>query len=627
MTNDVKALLAQLDLDRPGLEKVKAAANDPAVAARELLAYYRSRTGVNHPVSRGDRLTMKGKCAGEQDLRYADDALKHVFVGQPSYPGHFCGDDIDWYTSPVADREWLWQLHRMVFWDAMGRAYWHTGDEKYAREWCLQFADWARKNPHDAQHAYAWRSIEAGLRGSTWIEVFQRFLDSPAFTPDILVTFLDSLSEHARFLQATYTQKSNWGLIEAQGLAFIAMVFPEFKDADAWRAEAIRRLVAEIDGQVYPDGMQRELSLDYHIGCIYWFLRPYELAVTNGRKQEFPAGYNRRIEQMSAVIMQLAFPDATTPQFGDGWTGKAGKLESPLRRFAAPFHRKDLLYVASGGKEGTPPAATAYALEQSGLYSLRSSWDTNAICLVLKCGPDGGWHSHPDNGTFELYAGGRHLMPDSGCYIYSGDDQGRRWFRQTAVHQTLTLDGRDSAYAPRLLLWKPGTSLDTLVVENASYPDLTHRRAVLFVRKRFFVLVDEALGKAVGNLDLHFQVAPGKLVCNDKTFTARTDFADGWNVLVRAAPQAGLALKQEEGQVSFVYASKEPRPGFSFGVRKQTEDAVARFVTVVVPYDGAAPDVSAQLVGQPPAGAAKIELDVTVDGRTERIGYDLSARP
>ena len=77
------------------------------------------------------------------------------------------------------------------------------------------------------------------------------------------------------------------------------------------------------------------------------------------------------------------------------------------------------------------PENTAFALDKSGLYSMRSSWDKNAICLVLKCGPDGGGHCQPDNGTFELYAGGRHLMPDAGCYIYSGDPENRAWFRQT----------------------------------------------------------------------------------------------------------------------------------------------------------------------------------------------------
>jgi hypothetical protein len=151
--------------------------------------------------------------------------------------------------------------------------------------------------------------------------------------------------------------------------------------------------------------------------------------------------------------------------------------------WAQKFDRDDFLFFATDGKKGKKPDSTAYALPQSGLYSMRSDWDKNAVSLVLKCGPDGGGHSQPDNGTFELYAGGRNLMPDAGSFIYSGDPEGRAWFRQTKVHQTLTLNGENSKYAPKLLLWDPGVKTDILVVENQSYEDLSHRRSVFFVDK------------------------------------------------------------------------------------------------------------------------------------------------
>jgi heparan-sulfate lyase len=615
MTKQVEVLLSRLNLNWPGLEKVK--------AADDLLAYYRSRTSVKHYVDRTDRAKMKGACANERDIRYADDALKHIFVAQPGYPDCFCGDDINWSKSPVADEEWLWQLHRMYFWASMGRMYWHTGDEKYVREWCLQLADWIKKNPRDEKHGYAWRSIEAGIRGCSWTELFQRFLDSPSFTPETLVLFLNSIHEHGSFLATQYTERSNWGLIEARGLEFIAMIFPEFKESDAWRKEAIRRIVREVDNQVRADGFQQELSLHYHMNCVLMFLNSFELADMNGRRQEFPADYLKKMELMCEVIMKLGLPDGSTTQFGDSWSDAPGTTFSTLKRCAELFGRKDFLYVATEGKQGNVPEGTAFALEQSGFYSFRSGWEVNAICLVLKCGPDGKFHCQPDNGTFELYAGGRHLMPDSGSYIYSGDDEGRAWFRQTRVHQTLTLDNKTSAYAPRLLLWKPGADVDVLVVENASYPALTHRRAVFFVQKKLFVLVDEAIGRAMGRLDLHFQLAPGKAVFDKNTFSVRTDFTEGWNVLVQSMEQDGMTLEEEEGQVSFAYTKKEPRPAFSYAMRKNKAEQGARFITIVVPYSGVEPKADVQLVGEPAIGSSRLNLDVRLDGRLVRVGYDL----
>ncbi|MGD0343182.1 MAG: alginate lyase family protein, partial [Bacteroidales bacterium] len=530
----INKLLSRLELNSSGLGKVKAFANDSVKAAGELLNYYRNRDFIKHPIDRRSRAGLLGKCASENDLKVADNALKHVFIGQGAYPPYFCGDDINWGTRPVPDNEWVWQLNRMYFWESMALAYWHTNDEKYAREWCYQLVDWTKKNPNDAQHNYAWRSIEAGIRGHSWTELFQRFLDSPSFTPEVLTTFLNSCYDHADYLMTKYSRGSNWALMEAEGLAFIAITFPEFKDSKKWRDEAIMRLNKEISGQVYPDGHQRELAIGYHMGCIGWFSRTYDLAIMNGQRDAFPETYSKIIEKMCEVPLKLGLPDGTTTQFGDSWSGSPGQIWGSLKNWAKLYTRDDFLYVATEGKEGRKPDSTVFALEKSGFYSMRSGWDKNAICMVLKCGPDGGAHCQPDNGTFELYAGGRHLMPDAGSYIYSGDPENRAWFRQTKVHQTLTLNGKNSAYAPKLLLWKPGKDMDVLVVENVSYPDLIHRRAMLFVNKKYFVIVDEAFGDGTGDIDLHFQLTPGNAIFNNENFQVRSDFPDGWNVLVQS---------------------------------------------------------------------------------------------
>ena len=322
--SDAGVLLSHLDLDAPGLEEVKKAAGNPEAAARKLLAYYRSRDSVKHSVDREQRSAMLGKSASKKNLEVADNALQHIFVGQRNYPPHFCGEDINWNTRPVPDTEWVHQLNRMYFWNDMALAYWHTGDEKYAREWCAQVLDWTKKNPRDNKHNHAWRSIEAGIRGRMWTGLFQRFLDSPSFTPDVLTAFLNSCHDHGSFLMTTYRKGSNWALMEAEGLAFIAITFPEFRDATKWRDEAIRRLNREVKGQIHADGHQRELAIGYHIGAIGWFMRTLDMANMNGQKDAFPPSYLQTIEKMCAVVMKLGLPDGSKTQFGDSWTGKPG---------------------------------------------------------------------------------------------------------------------------------------------------------------------------------------------------------------------------------------------------------------------------------------------------------------
>ncbi|MCB0687950.1 MAG: alginate lyase family protein [Saprospiraceae bacterium] len=618
---DLTLLWSRLDLSTTPLRKVNPKNRQ---AARKLLEYFRTRQNVHHPVKRSVEMSDDQTEVSAADVQMANQALEHVFVGQPAYPPHFCGKDIDWSTNPVADKEWVWQLNRMTFWNAVARVYRQTHEEKYAKAWSEQMIDWVTKNPNDDQHQYAWRSIETGIRGYQWMSLYQYFVDAPSFTPETLVTFLNSCYDHASFLMTKYRTGSNWGLMEAEGLGFIAIMFPEFRDAASWRKESFRRLNAEIDLQVYPDGHQRELAIGYHIGCIHWFDRTYELALMNGYKDAFPPSYSQKIEKMCEVPMKLGLPDGTNVQFGDAWEGSPGQYRDRFLTWSKMYDRPDFLFLATEGREGVPPDSTAYALEESGLYSMRSGWKDDAICLVLKCGPDGGGHCQPDNGTFDLYAGGVNLMPDGGSYIYSGNPEGRAWFRQTKVHQTLTLNNENSDYQPTLKLWKPDETLDVLVVENQSYTGLNHRRAVFFVDKKYFVIVDQANGVDTGWVDLHFQLAPGEAIFDTSHMQVRSALPDSWNVLVSAETKDNLRLEEEEGQVSFKYTIKEPRPAFRF--RKKKVDATpVTFVTLVVPFEKKVPNFSVSGADEILDGN-RILLTIREGTSTRTIGYDLSSQ-
>lgn len=618
--DETEKLLNRLDLSEKGLEKVNQSCENPHKAVRELLIYFRQRQSVNHPVKRVGKFNRPENIADEADFKIANNALQHIFVGQRAYPPHFCGEDIDWNTRPVPDMEWVWQLNRMYFWNSMAEVYAQTGDEKYAREWGEQLIDWTNDNPRNEDHKYAWRSIEAGIRGHSWTDHYRRFIDSPSFTEEVLVALLNSLYDHAEYLMTVYRSGSNWGLMEAEGLAFIGFTFPEFKNAEKWREEAIRRFNREINIQVYPDGHQRELAIGYHLGCIRWFMRTYELAKMNGQETAFSDSYLGRIEKMCEVPMKIGLLDGTNVQFGDAWAGEPGQHKDLFMGWSKLFGRKDFLYLATDGQKGEVPDSTAYALPASGIYSMRSGWDNDEICLVLKCGPDGGGHCQPDNGTFVVYAGGRNLTPDAGSYIYNGDPEGRRWFRQTKVHQTLTLNGENSAYAPKLLLWEPGET-DILVVENQSYENLKHRRSVFFVEKKYFVVVDEAIGNATGNVDIHFQFAPGgDAIFNRVNKSVHTDFKKGWNVHVKSQNPKGLKLAKEEGWVSFEYTKKQTRPAFRYRREKTNENHIVRFVTLVVPYKNEIPELEVIRVEKE---RGKMELEILKDGEKMIFSYQL----
>jgi uncharacterized heparinase superfamily protein len=63
-----------------------------------------------------------------------------------------------------------------------------------------------------------------------------------------------------------------------------------------------------------------------------------------------------------------------------------------------------------------------------------------------------GGHGHNDLLSFELSLDGKGIIVDPGTYLYTGDLAARSWFRGTAAHNTVMVDGEE--LAPLLGHWR-----------------------------------------------------------------------------------------------------------------------------------------------------------------------------
>ena len=180
-------------------------------------------------------------------------------------------------------------------------------------------------------------------------------------------------------------------------------------------------------------------------------------------------------------------------------------------------------------------------------------------------------------------------MNDSGCYLYKSskkeDNDLRDWFRSTKVHQTMTLNLKNIKRIPKFLLWSNSKDLTALAFENKSYENLTHRRTVLFIKKKYFLIYDEALGNAEGDLRIHYQLVPCEYTFDEKDFSVKTDFAKGANLLVKSFPQStGMSMHKEKGLISYKQRQKEKRPAWSYMLKKKAAEKEISFLTALVPY-------------------------------------------
>ena len=621
-----------IDLDRSGMENVKTLHQNgqDAEAAAALLDYYRGRKGI---VTATIRDLSKVKISSEEK-KWADEGLEHTFFVHYGYqPSYNYGEDINWKFWPVKDMELRWQLHRHKWWVPMGQAYKVTKDEKYAVEWTKQYIDWIIKNPYDDPDkenlGFSWRPLEVSDRLRKQPDMFMLFVDSPAFTPEFLTEFLVNYHKHAEHILANYSEHGNHLLFQAQRMIGAGCFFPEFKRAKTWSDSGVGILNREINLQVFEDGGHYELCPHYHLATINIFLEALETADINGLRELFPKNYIDKVESMIMYYGNLCFPDYENPCFSDAKTIHKDEMLRNYRRWSKVFPENEAIkYWATEGKSGKLPEYLSKGYLNTGTFIFRNSWGDDATQMVVKAGPPAFWHNQPDNGTFELWYKGHNLFPDSGAYIYSGDDEimkWRRWFRRTDSHNTITLDNKNIDNTDsKTLLWDAEASTPVLVTENQGYEGFSHRRSIFFVDRKYFVIVDEAHGPASGTVNLNYQMPMGEIIFNTGSMTAATDFKDGSNMILKCFAPENTEMAISDGWHSPAYRTKVERKKISFNTTK-AEGEVTRYITVIVPKDepGDNLKITASFISKAfSQNSLSIQVKVGKD-RKHKLGYEL----
>ncbi|MCK5802670.1 MAG: hypothetical protein KAI66_07555, partial [Lentisphaeria bacterium] len=311
---DTGSLMADLDLERPGLEQVREAVGkgDFRAARETLVAYYRQRKAPSYYQKWERRPSINP--ARTTDTR-AEKLLTHkMSIHSYKEPTFDLGREFDWHIFPIVDVEWPTKIHRNFHWSKLAGAYWATDNEAYANEMVQQLLDFAQDNPMERwdrhRHRWAWSTLNATVRiYSTWLNSWLRVRGSKSWTADAQFVMLTELREHGRFLMTHHARHGNWVVAEARGLVELGVMFPEFKEAAEWRAEGFQRLLREIDIQVLSDGVHVERTPGYHSMTMSCFLEPLRLAMLNDVDFEGRENFLAKIESMYEFYLYGARPD------------------------------------------------------------------------------------------------------------------------------------------------------------------------------------------------------------------------------------------------------------------------------------------------------------------------------
>ena len=622
-------VLAMLDLNQPDLAVVsdRDKQGDTTGAFASLLEYYRTK----YPRPAGESMI------DAKVLETADRTVDHILQWGPYEPADY-GKEIDWAWDPRGDIEWVAAMYRFYWADPLVQAYEATGDERYARAYVELVGDWIRKHPLEKRETthpvytnwkgYPWLDIQTGIRATNMCRAFPAMVHAEAFTPEFLGVFLASLYDHQVKTEFYPMGKvHNKAIFEQRGFVNVAYTFPEFKDSQRWLAMALGRARENLLAQTTTDGVQREWSAGYHQGVLRDAVEIMERMETRGIA--VPEDYRARVRGMWEYLFAMSTPDLGYAMFGD--TSRpypAPESRQKMTMYGSMLRATEVLgdskfAALAMNQTDALPAQKSFAFSEAGMYFLRDAWGPQQIYFALHCSPPAiSGHDQPDNGTFELCAFGRWLMTDTGFFTYGHDPEARAWHRQTRVHNTLTLDGKDTQVAGKQLLWKCADRFDALCVENASYEGLSHRRTVWFVERRFFVILDEAIGAAKGTPTLHYQFAPGEVSVNGEKHEVTTAFDDA-NVLLWMDPAAPVAFEEEDGWFAWEYGKREPRRAVRIVA---SQEAPFEFLTLVVPYQGSTtPVVNATVSGPRKPGDSRVEIEVGAWDSAWRIGRDLDS--
>jgi heparinase II/III-like protein len=538
-------------------------------------------------------------------------------------------------AAALGDSKVIWELNRHQWLVQLGCAYQLTGDERYATAVAKSISEWVDANPPGVGINWA-SSLEVALRLIAWCWAAVLLLGSTAFLEDVFAALLASIRRHAlhveRYLSHYFSPNTHL-TGEALGLFYVGVLFPEMRGATRWRRLGARILVEQIGRQVLPDGVYFEQSTCYQRYTIEIYLHFLILAARN--KVAIPNQVAEQVQKMLDFLLAVHRPDGSMPQIGDadgGWllpltTRAPDDARGVFSLAAAFFGRADYAWAGGAtpevlwtfGRAGldvldsltpTPPAGPPSRLFADGGYVvMRGGWGAQAHHLILDAGPLGcpasAGHGHADLLGIQCSAFGEPFIVDPSTYCYTTDPAWRDHFRSSAAHSTLAVDGAEQATPAgpfawhsrpraRLRRWLCNEALDFADTEHDAYrhlPDpVSHRRRVLFVKPRFWVVVDDLDGRAEHRIDLRFQFAPMHVTLETDLW-ARARGARGQGLLVR--PLATVPLKGEilegcldppRGWISPHFGQRYPAPSLVYS-------AVAmlpfRIVTLLWPIENA----------------------------------------
>lgn len=445
----------------------------------------------------------------------------------------------------VGDIKYLWEPSRHLELVTLAQAFHITGETRYADGARTLLQSWLLQCPYpDGVH---WTSsLELAVRLVNWACAWHLLggAASPLFAgqggAEFRRQWLDSVYRHCHFISGYFSRHSsanNHLFGEYMGLFIACQTWPCWPESQRWQERARAGLEQEARAQNFADGVNKEQAIYYQHEVMDMMLLCQLAARANGAS--FSSGYLARLEKLADFVSALMDCAGHVPMTGDADDAQMVRLAyqagwSPYRSLLAScallFRRGDLktkagalddknrwLFGSAGEQQWDELAAAGerptLAFPQGGYYLLGHRFgQPDELRLVADCAPLGylsiAAHGHADALAFTLSVGGTEFLIDPGTYAYHTHQRWRDYFRGTAAHNTVTVDGVDQSEIAGAFMWmrkanarllehRPHDPVQVFEGEHDGYQRLadpvTHRRRIVFDPAAMHIIVTDFL--------------------------------------------------------------------------------------------------------------------------------------
>ncbi|MEA5520045.1 alginate lyase family protein [Limnoraphis robusta] len=621
----IKNLFSNLNLEIEGLKitKIEVSKGNWLGACKALLEYYRN----DHPTQWHHQLAVQPNSVNNSD---PDLLLKDIFTFQlaSSQVPRLANHHLDWsYKGKSNDEQWAWFLNRHYHFIDLLMAYQQTGKPYYIGYLNHQIIDWILSSPSLTNPSTwaQWRGLEVAWRMIHWSSIFYHLQPVQEFSDVARILMLSSIPNHGYYLRHLHSWGANWLCREMNGLATISLYWPEFKQAKEWLKYAKNRFIKEIDIQVYPDGVHKELTSHYHRVTMNDF-QSFARLLTQA-DQFVPLPFKKRLEQMWNYLAYSMRPDGSGVLNNDS---DRDENQQPVQEAAITYDRPDWTYITTNGKLGLKPIGEPSVLfPWAGQMIMRNGWDTQDHWAFFDIGPMGiNYHIHNDKLHLSIAAYGRDLLVDSGRYSYVRSPYWR-YFRGSASHNVILVDGggqkMDIREARRPLVENINYSISSELDYARGQFDqgfqrvsgtAIHTRSVVYLHDQYWIVVDQIITNRPRKLETLWHFHPDCTVVVEGDSVGSVDAGLGNLKIIPASPvgwMVNLIQGQEnpvQGWWSREYNHKQPNPTAIYSTQIQASTC---FAWVLVPAKDRVPTVTVNLLS---SSSDAIILSVKIGDRS-----------